>query len=174
MKLVLFVFGASLALGAICQASDQAPKPPVNPAIDMPGYLQVSAEAAKHRESRRVSEAEFIRLSQQRCTVILDARSKAKYDLLHIAGAVHLNFSDITVESLQRLLPNKNVPILIYCNNNFKNSEEAFPSKLPTASLNLSTFIALYNYGYRNVYELAPLLDPNTSKLQFEGRRGKP
>jgi len=33
--------------------------------------------------------------------------------------------------------------------------------------LNLSTFIALYIYGYRNVYELAPLIDIRTSKLQF-------
>jgi hypothetical protein len=34
--------------------------------------------------------------------------------------------------------------------------------------LNLSTYIALYNYGYRNVYELAPLLDISTSALEFE------
>ena len=27
-----------------------------NPAIDMEGYLRVSAEAAKHREARRLSE----------------------------------------------------------------------------------------------------------------------
>ena len=35
----------------------------------------------------------------------------------------------------------------------------AFPLKLPTASLNLSTFTALYNYDYRNVYELGPNVD---------------
>ena len=40
--------------------------------------------------------------------------------------------------------------------------------KLPTASLNLSTYIALYNYGYRNVYELGPQLDPKVSRLPFE------
>ena len=28
--------------------------------------------------------------------------------------------------------------------------------------------IDLYNYGYKNVYELAPLLDPTKSKLTFE------
>ena len=36
-----------------------------NPAIDMEGYLRVSAEAAKHRESRRLSEDEFIRMSRE-------------------------------------------------------------------------------------------------------------
>jgi len=42
--------------------------------------------------------------------------------------------------------------------------------KAVTAALNLSTFITLYDYGYREVYELAPLLDVETSKLEFEGR----
>ena len=39
---------------------------------------------------------------------------------------------------------------------------------LPSASLNLSTYIALYNYGYRNVYELADTLDLKASGLEFE------
>ena len=42
-------------------------------------------------------------------------------------------------------------------NNSFRNAEGPFPAKLASAWLNLSTYIALYNYGYRNVYELAPL-----------------
>ena len=29
--------------------------------------------------------------------------------------------------------------------------------------------IALYNHGYRNVYELGPLIDFKQSKLPFEG-----
>jgi hypothetical protein len=61
-----------------------------------------------------------------------------------------------------------NTRILIYCNNNFANADGPFPSKLPSASLNLSTSIALFNYGYRNVYELAPLVDLKSSALDFE------
>src|SRR5262249_30185393 len=97
-----------------------------------------------------------------------DCRSKEKYDLLHVKGAINLNFSDITVESLQRILPDKKSRILIYCNNNFRNAEQAFPTKMPTASLNLSTYIALYTYGYRNVYELGPRFDPTQTKLPLE------
>ena len=140
-----------------------------NPAIDMEGYLRVSNEAAKHRAARRVSEDDFIRLSREPGTVILDARSKAKYDELHIKGAINLSFPDITVDSLQRMFPDKQVRILIYCNNNFLGNESAFATKLPVASLNLSTFISLYSYGYKNVYELGPLQDVKTSKLEFEG-----
>jgi len=138
-----------------------------NPAIDMPGYLRVAGEAAEHRASRRVSEAEFIRMSREPGTIVLDARSKEKYDELHIKDAVSLSFPDITAASLQALIPDRATRILIYCNNNFINAEGPFPSKLPSASLNLSTYIALYNYGYRNVYELAPLLDPKASRMEF-------
>ena len=108
-------------------------------------------------------------MSKEDGTIVLDARSKLKFDLLHIDGAINLNFSDIDIESLKKTIPDKNTRILIYCNNNFRNSEEAFASKLPTASLNLSTFIVLYNYGYKNVYELAPRIDPVKSKLTLVG-----
>jgi len=138
-----------------------------NPAIDMEGYLLISTEAAKHREAHRLSEEDFIRMSGEFGTVILDARSKQKFDELHIRGAINLSFPDIAVESLKRMLPDKNQRILIYCNNNFKGAEQPFPTKMPVASLNLSTYIALYSYGYRNVYELGPLVDVKTTKLKL-------
>jgi hypothetical protein len=142
-----------------------------NPAIDVDAYLRLSREAAEYRKTHRVSEAEFLRMSREPGTIVLDARSRQKYDLLHIKGAINLSFPDITVESLKRTLPDKSARVLIYCNNNFRNSEEAFPTKMPAASLNLSTYIALYTYGYRNVYELGPQLDPAASKLAFEGKQ---
>ena len=143
-----------------------------NPAIDMQGFLRASAEAARHREGRRISEEEFIRMSRQAGTLVLDARSRAKYEELHIRGAVNLSFSDIAIESLARVIPDRNTRILIYCNNNFLDAEGPFPAKLPSASLNLSTFIALYTYGYRNVYELGPLIDMDETKLDFESSGG--
>jgi len=66
-------------------------------------------------------------------------------------------------------LPDRNDRIFIYCNNNFTGDEAAFPLKRADASLNLSTFIALDSYGYRNVYELGPRLDVADSRLPFEG-----
>jgi len=139
----------------------------VNPAIDMQGYLRISAEAAKYRESRRLTEEDFIEMSRQPGVVILDARSREKYNELHIKDAINLSFPDITVDSLKSRLPDQNTRILIYCNNNFAGAEDAFPTKIAVGSLNLSTYIALYSYGYRNVYELGPLLDIKKSKLEL-------
>lgn len=139
-----------------------------NPSIDMDGYLRISSEAAKYRETRRLTEDEFIRLAKEKGTLVLDARSREKFDELHVRGAVNLSFPDFMVESLNRLIPDRSTRILIYCNNNFVGAERPFPTKIARASLNLSTYIALYSYGYRNVYELGPLLDIKTSKLEFE------
>jgi hypothetical protein len=150
----------------------QAPAPP-NPNIDMNGHLRDANAAAEHRRTHRVSEGDFIKMSQESGTIVLDARSKAKYELLHIKGAINLSFPDITVESLKQTIPDKNTRILIYCNNNFKNAEAPFPTKAPAAALNISTFITLYQYGYRNVYELAPQVDPKESKLEFVSATAK-
>lgn len=159
----------ALAAAVPLAGSLRAQSPAYNPAIDMDGFLMLSIEAAKHRASRRIGEREFLRMAAEPGTIVLDARSKAMYDLLHIEGAVNLSFPDITVESLAKLIPDKATRVLIYCNNNFVNAEAAFPSKLPAASLNLPTYISLYTYGYRNVYELGPLLDARTTALPLVG-----
>lgn len=142
-----------------------AQSPPPNPRIDPQGFLGITAEALKHRESRRLTEAEFLRMSKEPNTVVLDARSAERFRQMHIKGANNLSFPDITAESLAQLVPDKSTRILIYCNNNFTGESRAFPTKLPTASLNLSTFTALYNYGYRNVYELGPNVEVKTTIL---------
>lgn len=162
--MVLMVSGALAAVAGSTEKTTVIP----NPAIDMQGYLAVAQEAAAHRQTRRLTEAEFLRLSAEPGTLVLDARSAQKFGELHIKGAVNLSFSDITIESLERVIPDKHTRVLIYCNNNFKNAEGPFPEKAARASLNLSTYIALYSYGYRNVYELGPLLDIKATKLPFE------
>jgi hypothetical protein len=167
--LAVVLVGVCLAIGSTAQSRGPVP----NPAIDMEGFLKVSARAAKHRESRRLTEDEFIIMSAEPETIVLDARSKEKYDELHIKGAINLSFPDITVESLKRMLPDRNARILIYCNNNFQNAEQPFPTKIAVASLNISTYISLYSYGYRNIYELGPLLDVNKTKLEFESPKAK-
>jgi hypothetical protein len=160
---------ALLGVGGIGTA--EAANPPPNPHIDADSYVELSRQALEHRKTHRVSEEDFIRMSREPGTIVLDARSREKYDLLHIHGAINLNFADVTVASLAKVLPDKSTRVLIYCNNNFVNNEAAFPTKAPPSSLNVPTFIMLYTYGYKNVYELAPLLDAKHTKLTLEPTR---
>ena len=165
--LAMLAFFATLSAAAQGVADSQAI---INPAIDEGAYVRAVEDALGHRAGRRLSEADFIRMSREPGTIVLDARSKAKFDELHLEGAINLSFPDIAVESLAQALPDKSARILIYCNNNFSGAEGAFPSKLPSASLNLPTYVALYDYGYRNVYELGPLIDIGATTIAFEGR----
>jgi len=162
------------AVSAFAQDALGSDSPIINPAIDQGAYLRVVGDALGHRAGRRLSEAEFIRMSREPGTIVLDARSQARFEQLHVAGAINLSFPDIAIESLVRVLPDKDARILIYCNNNFSGAESAFPSKLPSASLNLPTYVALYDYGYRNVYELGPLIDVAASAPAFEGSAAPP
>ena len=165
--LAMLAFFATLSAAAQGVADSPAI---INPAINEAAYLPAVEDALGHRAGRRLSEADFIRMSREPGAIVLDARSKAKFDELHVEGAINLSFPDIAVESLAVALPDKSARILIYCNNNFSGAEGAFPSKLPSASLNLPTYVTLYDYGYRNVYELGPLIDVAASAIAFEGR----
>lgn len=157
-------------MGLAFSAAAAEPDRLANPAIDPAAFLRVARQAADYRQSHRLTEDEFIAMARLRGTVILDARSRDRYDELHVKGAINLPFPDITLDSLARLLPDKGARVLIYCNNNFANAPNPFPAKLASAALNLSTYTALYDYGYRNVYELGPLLDLRTTRIAFDPR----
>ena len=140
-----------------------------NKLIDYSRFAGDVAKAEKLRESRRLSESEFLSEMNMPDVVVLDARSPAKFRLRHLKGATNLSLPDFTADELAKIIPSKDAKILIYCNNNFLGSPNSFPTKAPGASLNLSTFVTLTTYGYTNVYELGPLIDVRTSKLPFEG-----
>jgi len=159
------ILASILLLAPILQAADQM----ANPLIDYRRFQQIARETEPLREKRRVTEAQFAALAAEFGTVVLDARSADKYALRHIRGAVSLPFTDFTAESLARVIPTKTTRVLIYCNNNFVGAPRSLASKAAPASLNISTYIALATYGYTNVFELGPLLDVATTKLQFEG-----
>ena len=140
-----------------------------NPAIEYAGFRKLTQELEPVRAKNRVSEEDFLKMADEPGTVILDARSREKFNAIHAKGALHLALTDFTEETLQKLIPDKATRILIYCNNNFKNEPVNFASKSFVVALNIQTFINLHAYGYKNVYELGPLLDVKTTRIPFEG-----
>jgi Rhodanese-like domain len=164
--------------------------------VDFDAYEILLQEAKEHRKTRRVSLDEFLRLSMQENTIILDTRSDSMYNSKHIKGAVHLNFSDFTQENLAKTIPSIGTSILIYCNNNFDGDQIFFASKVVmpemlkndenslllktnnpvpinlkpvTMALNIPTYINLYGYGYRNLYELSELVNVRDTRIELEG-----
>jgi hypothetical protein len=163
----LILAPALLALHATLPA--QTAPVAANPLIDYGAFAANVATVAPLRESRRISEAQFMRMAREPGTVVLDARSERMYALRHVAGAVNLSFPEFTVATLARVIPSKNTRVLIYCNNNFIGAPESLAMKSLDSALNVSTFVSLHAYGYRNVYELGPSIDFRKTRLAFSG-----
>jgi hypothetical protein len=137
--------------------------------VDYPGFVDLSKEAGEYRKKRLVAIEAFMKMAEDPQTMILDARSESAYRRKHIKGAININFSDFSVEGLKQAIPDKNKRILIYCNNNIDGDTANFPTKSVSLALNIPTFINLYGYGYKNVYELSSLLQADDARLIFEG-----
>ena len=140
-----------------------------NPQIDYKAFVNLTTKLEPERQARRISEDEFLKMAAEKGVVVLDTRSKAKFDKLHVQGAKHLNFSDFTEEALMQVIPKKDTPILIYCNNNFADARSAMPTKSAPLALNIPTYINLRGYGYKNVYELKGFKSVNDTKIPFAG-----
>jgi hypothetical protein len=160
----------ALAVGFIsATALAQEKTEPTNAAaqINYSGFRNLTGEVEAYRENRLVTLADFQRMAREPNTVILDARSAGAYAEGHIGGAINLPFTDFTDQSLGEALHDPNVRILIYCNNNFSNDAQPVVLKRVELALNIQTFINLYGYGYRNVYELADIVDFNDPAVRW-------
>jgi phage shock protein E len=171
---VVVLLGAAIASAAIASAARQGSVDSVaetipNDLIDYRGFRSIVDEAEDVRESKRLTESEFLAAMSDENTILLDARSATWFAQRHLVGAVNLPFTDWTEASLAKIIPQKETKILIYCNNNFLGSPTAFATKSAPASLNLVSYTNLVAYGYTDVYELGPLLDVNDTVLPFEG-----
>ncbi len=153
--------------------------------VDYDSFEVLVQEVKAHRETRLVNIDNFTTMATENGVVILDTRSYNMYKRKHIKGAIHLNFSDFTQENLLRLIPDPNTKVLIYCNNNVALDPVNFATKMVipkkikkdikpvTLALNIPTYINLYGYGYRNVYELNELIYPTDKRIIFEGTEVK-
>ncbi len=145
------------------------PAPPVqlNPQVDYAGFSALTQELQEYRSNRLVNMDQFIDLAAKGDAIILDTRSVAAFQFGHIKGAINLPFSDFTEEKLAEILGDTNRPILIYCNNNFR--DNIFPVRRKSAplALNIPTFINLYGYGYKNIYELNDIVLMSDPRLEW-------
>ncbi len=167
MRMLLAVFGAlALVSIPIALAQDKV-NPGTSAQIDYQGFRGLTSRVEAYRAERLVTLADFQRMAREPNTIVLDARSADAYRAGHIAGAINLPFTDFTDQSLRAALRDPNVRILIYCNNNFSNNAAPVILKSAPLALNIQTFINLYGYGYRNVYELSDVIDFNDPTVQW-------
>jgi len=165
--LVLAVALLSAALITFATAAPNGPRVGTSEQIDYQGFQSLTQEVHAYRAKRLVTLAQFQAMAREPNTIILDARSADAYAQGHIDGAINLSLTDFTGPALAAVLKNPNTRILIYCNNNFENNIAPVVLKSAPLSLNIQTFINLYGYGYRNVYELGDVVNFNDPKVRW-------
>ena len=165
---VILAFALLVATPALAKAP-----PPDNPAIDYPAYARLVGELGPLRAERRLDWAALARQARVRGALLLDARSESAFSRGHLKGAVNLPFADFTAESLKALIgTNPDRPIYIYCNNNFTNDRDPVKTKAAPLALNIQTFVNLYGYGYRNIWELADRIDFADPRYGWTSKQG--
>jgi len=151
-----------------CAAVPAAADPPVNPNMDYDGFVALIQEVRPYRQARLLDWNAFAAAARQRNVLILDARSERQFAAGHIAGAVNLPLTEFSERQLAEVIgPDRNRPILIYCNNNFLEDRPPVVNKAGRLAINLSTFTHLYGYGYRNVRELDEDVTMNDPRIRW-------
>jgi rhodanese-related sulfurtransferase len=163
---------ALASVAAVPLAMAQAKTEARNAQINYAGFTSLAGEVDSYRQQRLVSLVDFQRMAREPNTIILDARSAGAYAMGHIDGALNLPFTDFTDHSLRAAIADPNTRILIYCNNNFENNAAPVMLKRIELALNIQTFINLYGYGYRNVYELADVVNFNNPAVRWVSHAG--
>jgi phage shock protein E len=168
----VFALPLLLALTAIPAAAQPARSPAqsplLNPQMDFDGYRALIDEVRPYRLARLIDWDTFRRATRERNVLILDARSERQFAEGHIQGAVNVPLTEFSVELLAQVIgPNRNRPILIYCNNNFRDDRPPVILKTGRLALNLSTFTHLYGYGYRNIRELNDVMDMSDPRVRW-------
>jgi hypothetical protein len=157
-------------------------------ACDSGSFIEFAKESEKLRVKRRINAHQFASMARDTNTIVLDARSEAAHELLRMVGSINLPYTSFSEASLREIIPTKETKILIYCRNNFSDvsllnhgvdlinfesgSLEAKHSgkiKGRAVGLNVPTYITLFVYGYKNVYELEDVVYPFHSPIQFAG-----
>jgi phage shock protein E len=155
---------AALALATPLTAQDA----PGSPLIDYAGFTQLTGEVQPYRSARLISHQDFAARAAKKDVLLLDARSARAFAQGHIEGAVNLPLPDFTAEALADVIgANSDREILIYCNNNFINDRPPIQTKALPLALNIQTFINLYGYGYKNVFELGEAVDMDDPAVRW-------
>ncbi len=156
-----------IAFMLACAAAPLAAAPPLNPQIDYDGYRALIEEVQPYRRARLIDWEAFIAASAEPGVLILDARSAEQFAAGHIRGAVNVPLPEFSEERLAEVIGRSDRPILIYCNNNFRDDRPPVMLKTGRLALNLSTFTHLYGYGYRNVRELNDVMDLGDPRVRW-------
>ncbi len=111
-------------------------------------YYSEALKLNKIHAERVITPEKLLEMKKNKEAIIIDVRNKESYECGHIEGAINIPLTDITEKTLAKAAPNKESPIIIYCDA----ALETFMTR--KIALTTKTFPLVYQLGYENIYEL--------------------
>jgi len=182
--LALIIFAIASAQNPISIEPGEKPSYP-KAQVSYTDFKELLLDVESKRANRLLCFDDWLAMSNEPNTIILDTRSAELYKEKHIKGAYNLPYTEFTQAALKRIIPDPNTRILIYCNNNFYGDPIFFASKKSRPNdpnpglsfaknqkprmlaLNIPTYITLFGYGYENIYELDEFLSVRDPRVEF-------
>ena len=90
--------------------------------------------------------AGFLDLKKQGDLLVLDVRSKEIFATRHLKDSVNIPLTDLTEKTLSKRVPDKNIPVVLVCDNSFS------PTRMLT--MTLQAYPVLKANGYQKIYRL--------------------
>ena len=112
MRFMILSFAFLFSSGIFSQSDDISYEKAL---VNFEDYKNLMLEVESVRANRLISLDQFNSFAEKENTIILDTRSFEKYTEKHVKGAINLPFTEFTQDNLERLIPDKNPRILIYC-----------------------------------------------------------
>jgi len=111
-----------------------------------------------YKEMRRMLDAGEI--------ILIDLRSPEEFLRAHLKGAKNLPLTDVTKETLAKVVGDPSKKIVIYC------AQNLFPTRM--VSLTLMGYPAIHQLGYENVLQMEEIWHGPKQEIEWEGRDGAP
>lgn len=111
-------------------------------------YYAQAQEIEKVRASRQLDYPTAERMLREKNTILIDARGDMEFKRLHLKGAMHLSYADMTFDKLAQVIPDKNTRVILYCDKGIliRNTR--------MFALSGHAFVDMTLSGYKNLYEI--------------------
>ncbi|EQA60725.1 rhodanese-like protein [Leptospira alexanderi serovar Manhao 3 str. L 60] len=95
---ILFILLLSVCLSGIVIAEEKTENKIFNRLIDYKGFQNAVNSFSNERETKRLTEEDFLKMIENEDVILLDARSESRYKLRHIKSALSRSLASLAVK----------------------------------------------------------------------------
>lgn len=159
ISLLLLVFSASMS-----RADESRQESVLQTHVSRPLTVD-EFRAALPEKAEELDMDGFLKLKEAKEVVVLDVRSKEKYERRRLKGSLNAPLTDLTEKNLPQLAPDKETPVVLVCDYSFQ------PVRM--IAMTLQAYPVLKANGYKNIHRLNLWHDRNGGGMRDEKAQEK-